>query len=192
MNTLFNRKNLLFCGAIIALALLLPVFTGSPAAPHAKAPAAVKSQGTEASTPQPLTDYRDSLSIFRVVGAFVLIMVMIIGLAVVVRRFIPTMRKVPTGQTGQVRIEEKVSLGDKNQVFILSWEDSRYLVGLSHLGFQVLDRQSGERDATVSETTSPEAEPAIPMVPAGFATILSRQMQTTGQRLFSHFHGGRQ
>ncbi len=107
-----------------------------------------------------------SFSVMRILGALMLVISLFLGGVWLLRNWQRVAR--PGGQPAKLQILEMRSLGNRQSVFVLGYEQQRLLVAASPSGITLLDR--------LPAATLAEAEATI--VPASFAETLRKILPT--------------
>jgi flagellar biogenesis protein FliO len=107
-----------------------------------------------------------SFSVMRIFGALMLVISLFLGGVWLLRNWQRVAR--PGGQPAKLQILEMRSLGNRQSVFVLGYEQQRLLVAASPSGITLLDR--------LPAATLAEAEATI--VPASFAETLRKLLPT--------------
>lgn len=119
--------------------------------------------GNVSSEPLPLAVPSIGLSVVRVFGAFALVMAVLFGGAWLFRNFQRLTRS--RGRTGKLNVLEVRSLGARHALYVVGYEQRRFLLAAAPSGISLL---TGLPEATLAEVQSPE--PAGP----AFAELLGR------------------
>lgn len=119
--------------------------------------------GNMTSEPSPLTVPSVGLSVVRVFGAFALVIAVLLGGAWFVRNFQRLTRS--RGHPGKLNVLEVRSLGARHALYVVGYEQRRFLLAAAPSGVSLL---TGLPDAEPAEVRPPE--PAGP----AFAELLGR------------------
>lgn len=88
------------------------------------------------------------LTLWRWLGALILVLVLMGGLVVLLQMFGPQIVRRRSGNKGDITVRDSMAIDPRRRLLVVSWKNTEYLLLLSPQGEQVVGQQPAAKERT--------------------------------------------